>query len=147
LLVFASTTSDIVVAVAGLVGTLATAYFAYLGQKFVRDATVANRAAKEGSAAQPNIGERPPVAASLPKEPIVDREIEGYIVRFILFSLSASAWGALVNIANPFILFSGPLATIVIGGIFTMIFLLLGMPLLVDIVRRYGIRARVHARS
>jgi hypothetical protein len=138
LIVLASTTSDIVVSAIGFLGVVVTAFFGYLGQRAVRQQTVPSQ--------EPEYRHSSP-SSSRKRVDELDREVEGYIVRFILFSLSASAWGAVLNVANPFIYFSGTLTTIAIGAVFTLIFLLLGMPLLVDIVRRYGIRPRGHLHS
>jgi hypothetical protein len=63
-------------------------------------------------------------------------------VRFFIFSLVASLWGALLNVALPWFDISSRLQRFAISLIYSAIFLALGLPLLVDIYRRYGIRGR-----
>jgi hypothetical protein len=101
---------------------------AYLGTKKVRAKTTPH-AARAGEAPDLTSGEE------------LAPEVEGYIVRFIIFYLSVSAWNAVLTVTNPF-LYGGHLVQLAEGAIYVMIFVLLGLPLLFDIARRYGMRGR-----
>jgi hypothetical protein len=68
------------------------------------------------------------------------QEVDGFIVRFIIFSLVGGLFGAILNLANPFVYIGGRWVALAEGGFFTLIFLVFGLPLLVDISRRYGLR-------
>ena len=88
---------------------------------------------------------------------VLSREVEGYLVRFLILYLTLSAWSAFLNVARPFIYLkrfevrigdSGlSFVDLSIGAVYTAIFLILGGPLLRDIGRRYGIRAHALRRQ
>jgi hypothetical protein len=131
------------------VGTLITAFASIVV------ATIAARGVRRETT--PSVGQRPAAypsgtgvsetttssgGSTTPGLSGMDREVQGYLVRFLLFSLVASFWGAILNVALPWFEISGRLQSFAIGAIYSSIFLALGLPLLVDIYRRYGFRGR-----
>jgi len=129
----ASTAGEIATAASGVLVALITVYGGARAANGVRSQTTPEKG-QRGRA-------RPSAAAPVAGEAL-GREVEGYIVRFFIFSLVASFWGAVLNVVVPLIDVQGRLLTLSISIVYTAIFLLLGLPLLVDISRKYGLRGR-----
>jgi ABC-type branched-subunit amino acid transport system permease subunit len=121
-------TSSVVTVVVALIGALGTVGGAYVGANAVRRQTT------------PAKGRHRREAASHPDRAELSPEVEGYIVRFFIFSLIAALWGALLNVVLPLVTVRGRLEALAIGIVYSAIFLALGLPLLIDIYRRYSIR-------
>ena len=77
----------------------------------------------------------------------LSHEVEGYIVRWLIFTLTAALWGAVLNIVVPWLNFSGRSVSVVFSLIYAAIFGFLGLPLLIDVYRRYGFQGRRRGRA
>lgn len=132
--VLASTVGD----VAGPAGTVIAAvlgvWAAYIGTRKIRSETVPARPSSDA------VDDAQMLRPDDTSGTVLSREVEGYIVRFIIFYLTVQAWTAVVNVSNPFVAFGGSLVGLSIGFIYAAIFVVLGLPLLIDIGRRYGFR-------
>jgi hypothetical protein len=107
---------------------------AYVGTTRVRQQTVTStsRAGTDAESAA--------LRESEAGDGLVGRDVEGYIVRFIILSLVFQLWSSLLNVTSPFLYLGGQFVDLARGAVYALIFLLLGLPLLIDISRRYGIR-------
>lgn len=141
----ASTAGDIVGAVATVVVAVVTVVGGYYTQRSIARQTLDEPKTPRRGRKTPST--RPAPARALDQQR--SREVEGFIVRFIILYLFVQAWSALLNVTNPFIYLSvnGRYVSFVVGGVYALIFFLLGLPLLLDILRRYGIRAGGLAHS
>ena len=130
----------------GAFATIAVALITVVGG-FYTQRTIARKTLDEP---RPSRGQQaaPPSAPAQPLDQRRSREVEGFIVRFIILYLVVQAWSALLQVTNPFVnTFSffgyyveSQYVYIGEGFIYALIFLALGLPLLLDILRRYGIR-------
>jgi hypothetical protein len=125
--------SGTVTVIVAVVGGLATVGAAFVTANGVRRQTTPERKAhREGATPTQARGTVTPA----------NEEVAGYIVRFFIFSLVAALWSALLNIVLPLLTIESKVKSLAAGIVYSAIFLALGLPLLVDIYRGYGIRGR-----
>ena len=137
---FASVAGEVIGAVATVIAAFIGLGAAWIGARKVRQETVEGSSATGTSEVQ--------TAATRGTLSALSREVEGYIVRFIIFFLVIQLWTAILRLTDPFryfgfgAYFGDYFIDLGAGVVYALIFLLLGLPLLIDIARRYGIRGR-----
>ena len=132
-LLAADSTGGIATVAVAVIGGLATVGAAYVTANDVRRQTTPERSGHR----------RKPAAARVPGSITpANEEVGGYIVRFLIFSLVAALWSALLNVVLPLLTIQNKVESLAIGIVYSAIFLALGLTLLVDIYRGYGIRGR-----
>jgi hypothetical protein len=141
-------TAKAIGATATMVGAVAGVFAARRASTAVRDVTTP--AASDRS----NVTVGGEASGAIRGQGELNRETEGFIVRFLIFFLVLQLWSAFLRVFfDPLRVVSGAvyfdfpfqLVDIGIGVVYALIFLTLGLPLLIDIYRRYGISGRPRA--